>query len=371
MPNFILVHYDDDISEVVPIGYVKNKEAENVRKHGKYKIAWCVDISLKNQEPPEGAKYYKGVVLQLIDTLKEAQSIRSTRIAEVSAAGEKESAKTLGKTQKANAALGQVTNWDEILKAHNKEVRKNPAFAGGDLPVPAGASDDENADEMAKLREKYRKAKNKVRRLKEELQTVTELNRDLQRALVRKEEQVRAVAPVAIPAPAPPPVMERAAQPAAAFGPVAAPVAAEAFAAAGSSNEPMYELLTYTEEGDMMNFTDVGVKLQRKAWDSAMDPKIGSSLAIKNLATSVWGSDVLLTRTVTGVPSNANKEKESRPPLTPKKVAFLRECLIKKLHAQAVHPEVVAAQATTTRVNRVLGEKINDLRRRDRRLPKD
>lgn len=47
--------------------------------------------------------------------------------------------------------------------------------------------------------------------------------------------------------------MERAAQPAAAFGPVAAPVAAEAFAAAGSSNEPMYELLTYTEEGDMVS----------------------------------------------------------------------------------------------------------------------
>ncbi|KAM7282778.1 BEN domain-containing protein 5-like isoform X1 [Ixodes scapularis] len=120
-----------------------------------------------------------------------------------------------------------------------------------------------------------------------------------------------------------------------------------------------------------MNFTDVGVQLQKKAWNNAMDPKIGASVAIKNLATSVWGSEVLLTRTVTGVPSNANKAKESRPPLTPKKVAFLRECLIKKLHAQAVHPEVVAAQATTTRVNRVLGEKINDLRRRDRRLPKD
>lgn len=177
MSNFVLVHYDDDISEVVPIGYVKNKEAENVRKHGKYKIAWCADINLKNQEPPEGVKYYKGVVLQLIDTLKEAQSIRSTRIAEVSAAGAKESAKTHGK----------------------------------------------------------------------------------------------------------------------------------------------------------MNFTDVGVQLQKKAWNNAMDPKIGASVAVKNLATSVWGSDVLLTRTVTGVPSNANKDKEPRPPLTPKKVAFLRECLIKKL----------------------------------------
>lgn len=73
-----------------------------------------------------------------------------------------------------------------------------------------------------------------------------------------------------------------------------------------------------------MNFTDVGVQLQKKAWNNAMDPKIGASVAVKNLATSVWGSDVLLTRTVTGVPSNANKDKEPRPPLTPKKVAFLR-----------------------------------------------
>ncbi|CAN7937681.1 unnamed protein product [Ixodes hexagonus] len=121
MSNFILVHYDDDISEVVPIGYVKNKEAENVKKHGKYKNAWCEDIDLKNQEPPEGVKYYKGVVLQLIETLKEAQSLRSTGSAEAFAAGAKESVKTLGKTQKANAAQGQVTNWDEILKAHNKE----------------------------------------------------------------------------------------------------------------------------------------------------------------------------------------------------------------------------------------------------------
>lgn len=37
--------------------------------------------------------------------------------------------------QKANAAQGQVTNWDEILKAHTKEIRKNPVFAGAELPV--------------------------------------------------------------------------------------------------------------------------------------------------------------------------------------------------------------------------------------------
>ncbi|KAM7315888.1 hypothetical protein ISCGN_005671 [Ixodes scapularis] len=38
--------------------------------------------------------------------------------------------------QKANAAQGQVTNWDEILKAHTKEIRRNPVFAGAELPVP-------------------------------------------------------------------------------------------------------------------------------------------------------------------------------------------------------------------------------------------
>lgn len=49
-------------------------------------------------------------------------------------------------------------------------------------------------------------------------------------------------------------MVERAAQAAAAFGPAAAPVAAEAPAAAGSlSNEPTYELLTYSEEGDMVS----------------------------------------------------------------------------------------------------------------------
>ncbi|KAG0435634.1 hypothetical protein HPB47_018385 [Ixodes persulcatus] len=226
-------------------------------------------------------------------------------------------------------ALGQVTIWDEILKAHNKEVRKNPAFAGGELPVSAGASDDEHVDEMAKLQGKYKKAKVKVRRLKEELQIVQELNRDLHRALGRKSEQVRAsIAPVPLPAPAPPPAVERATQAAAALGPAAAPVAPEAPAAAGSlSNEPTYELLTHFEEGYMMNFTDAGVQLQKKARKDAMDPKIGASVATKNQATSVWGSDVLLTRTLIGVPSNASKDKKPRPPLTPNKVAFLRDAM--------------------------------------------
>ncbi|KAG0417211.1 hypothetical protein HPB47_005794 [Ixodes persulcatus] len=43
---------------------------------------------------------------------------------------------------------GQVTNWDEILEAHNKDVRKNPAFEGGELHVPAGASADEIFPEL-------------------------------------------------------------------------------------------------------------------------------------------------------------------------------------------------------------------------------
>ncbi|KAG0436705.1 hypothetical protein HPB47_017803 [Ixodes persulcatus] len=212
-------------------------------------------------------------------------------------------------TEKANAALGQVTNWDEILKAHNKEVRKNPAFAGGDLPVTAGASDDENADEMAKLLEKYKKAKNKVRRLKEELQIVHELNRDLQRAWYGKKNKSGHLFLYQLlhhllwwkgPHKQLQPLAQR---------------------------QLLWLLKHPLQQALLMNFTNVGVQLQKKAWNNAMDPKIGASVAVKNLATSVWGSDVLLTRTVTGVLSNANKDKEPRPLLTPKKVAFLRENL--------------------------------------------
>lgn len=65
MAKYILVHYDDNIAEVVPIGFVRNKQPEEVKKHGQYKIAWCADIDLKNQVPPDGVTYYKAVVLQL------------------------------------------------------------------------------------------------------------------------------------------------------------------------------------------------------------------------------------------------------------------------------------------------------------------
>lgn len=73
-----------------------------------------------------------------------------------------------------------------------------------------------------------------------------------------------------------------------------------------------------------MNFHDTEVQAPKEARKHAMDPKIGESVALNDLATSVRRSDVLLTRTVTGVASNANKGKEARPPLTLQKVAFLR-----------------------------------------------
>lgn len=65
-----------------------------------------------------------------------------------------------------------------------------------------------------------------------------------------------------------------------------------------------------------------------KAWgDNKVNQDIRPSVAVKNLAIALWGSSVLLQRTVTEVASNASLNKDSRLPLTPKKVAFLRgEC---------------------------------------------
>lgn len=79
-----------------------------------------------------------------------------------------------------------------------------------------------------------------------------------------------------------------------------------------------------------MHFHDADVMVTRKAWDdSILNKDVRPSVAVKNLAVAVWGSSVLVQRTVTGVASNANPNKDSRPPLTPRKVAFLRgECKI-------------------------------------------
>ncbi|KAG0438615.1 hypothetical protein HPB47_016939, partial [Ixodes persulcatus] len=65
-----------------------------------------------------------------------------------------------------------------------------------------------------------------------------------------------------------------------------------------------------------------------KPWcDNIVNQDIRPSVAVKNLAIALWGSSVLLQRTVTEVALNASLNKDSRLPLTPKKVTFLRgEC---------------------------------------------
>ncbi|KAG0435103.1 hypothetical protein HPB47_018683 [Ixodes persulcatus] len=74
-----------------------------------------------------------------------------------------------------------------------------------------------------------------------------------------------------------------------------------------------------------MHFYDVDVKVTWKAWgDNIVNQDIRQSIAVKNLAIALWGSSVLLQRTVTEVASNASLNKDSGLPLTPKKVAFLR-----------------------------------------------
>ncbi|KAM7300489.1 putative ABC transporter [Ixodes scapularis] len=151
-----------------------------------------------------------------------------------------------------------------------------------------------------------------------------------------------------------------------AVGPPSAEAAAEAPAEADRNH-----LLNFIEEGDMMHFHNVDVMVTRKAWDdSILNKDVRPSVAVKNLAVAVWGSSVLVQRTVTGVASNANTNKDSRPPLTPRKVAFLRECLVMKLRGENQHPDAIAVMSTTAKINHILGEKINDLRKQEKRRAK-
>ncbi|KAG0430778.1 hypothetical protein HPB47_022374 [Ixodes persulcatus] len=77
---------------------------------------------------------------------------------------------------------------------------------------------------------------------------------------------------------------------------------------------------------DDIDFYNVDIKVMWKAWcDNIVNQDIRPSVAVKNLAIAQWGSSTLLQRTVTGVASNARLNKDSRPPLTPKKVAFLKD----------------------------------------------
>ncbi|XP_042144285.1 BEN domain-containing protein 5-like [Ixodes scapularis] len=108
----------------------------------------------------------------------------------------------------------------------------------------------------------------------------------------------------------------------------------------------------------MMHFHNVDVMVTRKAWDdSILNKDVRPSVAVKNLAVALWGSSVLVQRTVTGAASNANTNKDSRPPLTPRKVAFLRECLVMKLRGENQHPDAIGVMSTTAKINHIRGKR--------------
>ncbi|XP_040360415.1 BEN domain-containing protein 5-like [Ixodes scapularis] len=112
--------------------------------------------------------------------------------------------------------------------------------------------------------------------------------------------------------------------------------------------------------------TTVDVKMTWKAWgDNIVNQDIRSSIAVKNLAIALWGSSVL-QRTVVEMASNVSLNKDSRLPLTPKKAAFLRECLMMKLRGQKHHADVIAVMSRTAKVNHILGEKMNDRRKQEK-----
>ncbi|KAG0444584.1 hypothetical protein HPB47_013629 [Ixodes persulcatus] len=107
----------------------------------------------------------------------------------------------------------------------------------------------QDVEEIARLRAKCKRSKDKARRLEEELDVVQVLNRDLQKALIGKEEQVAA---------APAPVVQNVCQTGAALDGAAGavgPASAEA-AAKAPAEADRYHLLNFIEEGDMFSTDD-------------------------------------------------------------------------------------------------------------------
>ncbi|KAM7312437.1 hypothetical protein ISCGN_009342 [Ixodes scapularis] len=99
-------------------------------------------------------------------------------------------------------------------------------------------------------------------------------------------------------------------------------------AAAGAMTHKMGKVQGVRPAREQCISTTVDVKVTWKAWGyNIVNQDIRPSVAVKNLTIALGGSSVLLQRTVTEVASNASLNKDSRLPLTPKKVTFLRvEC---------------------------------------------
>ncbi|KAJ8050392.1 BEN domain-containing protein 5 [Holothuria leucospilota] len=109
-----------------------------------------------------------------------------------------------------------------------------------------------------------------------------------------------------------------------------------------------------------------GKNWEEKQWEALRrHPK--HSLFVKNLAVSVWGSEILKNRSVHGKACNRFKgKKETKQPLTPVKLDAVKDCFLNRLESLKVDAEM--RQTEMSKFTRYIAEKIQDINRLSRKI---
>ncbi|KAK5640347.1 hypothetical protein RI129_011158 [Pyrocoelia pectoralis] len=97
------------------------------------------------------------------------------------------------------------------------------------------------------------------------------------------------------------------------------------------------------------------------------------TIFLKELATAVFGDDILMNSSICGMPSNRKKGEAVKPALDPTKLLAIQDILNQRLKERGVSPE--EQTKIVTRMDHIINEKIQDLRRPPRsykkKVPKD
>ncbi|XP_077545764.1 uncharacterized protein LOC144158622 isoform X2 [Haemaphysalis longicornis] len=122
-----------------------------------------------------------------------------------------------------------------------------------------------------------------------------------------------------------------------------------------------------TSQGDKVDIGR-GLCIPTAAWKRIQGRKKDSRF-VKDLVGAVWDPADLKRRSLQGNKCPRFPDRLPKKPLTPWKVAAIRECYKERLHKQGVQPDVIPG--LLKQVNHFMVEKLGDMGRTPRRLKMD
>ncbi|KAG8236270.1 hypothetical protein J437_LFUL016493 [Ladona fulva] len=90
----------------------------------------------------------------------------------------------------------------------------------------------------------------------------------------------------------------------------------------------------------------------------------GDSLFVKNLALAIWGAKTLASRSVTGKRCMAIKHSVAKPPLSPKKVEYIKEKFIERIRQNEPNVSMLELSRRVGKIRVYIADKIATLNRR-------